>query len=61
MKESDGSPDAIGNALLQAMALGQIGSLAELREVVRASFPVEEFEPRDPQPWDHAFRRLAAF
>jgi rhamnulokinase len=52
---------AIGNALLQAMTLGQLESLAELREVVRASFPVEEFEPRDPQPWDLAFRRLAAF
>jgi rhamnulokinase len=52
---------AVGNALLQAMALGHIGSLSELREVVRASFPMEAFEPRDPAPWDLAFRRLGAF
>jgi hypothetical protein len=43
------------------MALGHIGSLSELREVVRASFPMEEFQPRDPEPWEQAFRRLGAF
>jgi rhamnulokinase len=37
---------AVGNLLVQAMALGRIHSLDELREVVAASFPLERFEPR---------------
>jgi rhamnulokinase len=36
---------AIGNVLLQAKAQGRLGSLADLRAVVRASFPVTTFEP----------------
>jgi rhamnulokinase len=37
---------AIGNLLLQARAMGDLGSLPELREVVERSFPVTVFEPR---------------
>lgn len=36
---------AIGNALTQAMGAGDLGSLEELRAVVRHSFEVEEFSP----------------
>lgn len=38
---------AIGNLLLQACAQGLIADLAELRSIVRASFPVETYNP-DP-------------
>jgi rhamnulokinase len=37
---------AAGNALTQAMGTGNIGSLEELRAVVRNSFEVEDFEPK---------------
>ncbi len=37
---------AIGNLLIQALALGKIKDHAELRAIVRASFPVETFNPR---------------
>ncbi len=37
---------AIGNLLIQALALGQIKDHAELRAIVRASFPVETFSPK---------------
>jgi rhamnulokinase len=37
---------AAGNALTQAMGTGDIESLKELREVVRASFKLEEFRPK---------------
>lgn len=37
---------AIGNLLIQALALGRIKDHAELRAIVRASFPVETFSPR---------------
>jgi rhamnulokinase len=36
---------AIGNILLQALALGEISSHAELREVVLRSFELREFRP----------------
>jgi len=36
---------AAGNALVQALGAGQLQSLEELRDVVRASFAVEEFQP----------------
>jgi rhamnulokinase len=38
---------AAGNALVQALGAGDIGSLEELREIVRRSFEVEEFRPRE--------------
>jgi rhamnulokinase len=36
---------AIGNLLLQALTLGELKSHAELREVVRRSFPTKTFSP----------------
>jgi rhamnulokinase len=49
---------AIGNLLVQAMALGQIGSLPELREIVRASFPPQVYEPRETKSWEAAAQRI---
>jgi rhamnulokinase len=40
---------AIGNALLQAVALGEIGSLAELRRVVARSFPLDAVTPQEDE------------
>ncbi len=37
---------AAGNSLVQLMALGQLSSLEEAREVVRNSFEIKSFEPR---------------
>ncbi len=42
---------AIGNMLLQAMALGQLRTPAEAREVVRRSFRLRTYEPRDTAAW----------
>jgi hypothetical protein len=36
---------AIGNILVQAIGVGAISGLAEGRELVRNSFPVETFSP----------------
>ena len=52
---------AIGNVLIQALALGEIGSHAELRRIVRDSFPVKIYEPRPSEAWRKAsdkFRSL---
>jgi rhamnulokinase len=48
---------AMGNVLMQALALGYIGSLAEGREVVRSSFQVRTYEPVDAAPWEDAYGR----
>jgi rhamnulokinase len=48
---------AAGNVLMQAMARGHIGTLAEAREVVRNSFELATYEPGDASPWDEAYGR----
>ncbi len=48
---------AIGNLLLQARAMGHIGTLEDAREVVRLSFELREYEPRDTSRWDDTFER----
>jgi rhamnulokinase len=49
---------AVGNILMQAMARGRIGSLADARAIVARSFPVAIHEPRDPHLWDEAYGRF---
>jgi rhamnulokinase len=52
----------VGNVLVQAMALGELATLAEARAVVRASFAVKTYEPEGGGEWREArerFRRLA--
>lgn len=51
---------AMGNILVQARASGEIGSLAEMRDVVRDSATLLRFEPRDTAAWDDAAARFAA-
>jgi len=50
---------ALGNVLMQAVAKGEISSIAEGRSIVRASIELETFEPRDRQKWDDAFGRFS--
>ncbi len=48
---------AIGNLLVQAIALGYLANLDEGRALVRRSFPVETYEPHDTAAWDEAYER----
>jgi rhamnulokinase len=48
---------AIGNILVQAIALGELESVAEGRALVRHSFDLETYEPQDTAAWDEAFDR----
>lgn len=48
---------ALGNVLVQLMAGGHVTSLAEGRDLVRRSFPVETYEPHPTEPWETAYRR----
>jgi len=49
---------AIGNVLMQAIGLEHLGSLADARAVVRASFEVEEYHPVHGSGWDEAYAKL---
>ena len=48
-----------GNCLVQAMALGEISSLAEAREVVKRSVTPTTYEPADSPEWREARARFA--
>ena len=52
---------AIGNLLTQAMALGHISGLEELRQVVRNSEPVEVWQPNHTPQWEAAYEKMLTF
>ena len=52
---------AIGNIMMQAVTAGEVGSISEAGELIRHSFPVEQYEPRSDDNWDEAFARFQTF
>jgi len=50
----------VGNLLVQAIALGELASLDEAREIVRSSFSVDTYEPAATAEWREARERFAA-
>jgi len=51
---------AIGNILVQAMAVGAVKSIDEARKVVRESFNVKTYEPRDTAKWDAMWKKFTS-
>jgi len=51
---------AIGNLMMQALASGAVGSIAEARDVIRHSFDVEHYTPHETAPWGEAFERFCS-
>ncbi len=49
---------ALGNLLMQAVAMGELGGLEDVRTVVRASVDVETYEPHTTQAWEDAYGRM---
>jgi len=49
---------ATGNVMMQAVAAGDVASIAEARDVIRNSFPVDEYEPQDTAAWDEAYGKF---
>lgn len=54
-----GYPEAVsaGNLLLQAQALGEVGGMRQIAEIVRASFPTAEYEPCPDSRVNEAYAR----
>lgn len=46
---------SIGNVIVQAMAVGAIKDLKEGREIIKNSFDIARYEPRDKEEWDNAY------
>ncbi len=42
--------------MIQAAGLGLFGSLDEIREVIRNSFPIEYFLPEDVDVWEKRYQ-----
>jgi rhamnulokinase len=59
VKAGPAEATAAGNVLVQAMALGMVKDLAEARAIVRASFPIETFEPQKVAEWEAVAKRFA--
>jgi rhamnulokinase len=51
---------ALGNALVQAMAAGDVRDLDELRRIVAQSFDLTTYEPSGVGDWGHASERFSA-
>ena len=49
---------AIGNIMVQALALGYVKSLAEIRNTIRNSVALKSYEPRGVKEWDTAYERF---
>ena len=49
---------AIGNIMIQAHALGHVGSLAEIRTIIAQSFQPVRYEPKDQDVWNSAYERF---
>jgi rhamnulokinase len=49
---------AIGNILMQAMAVGEVNSISEAREIVRNSFNVEVYTPQPDESLPSAYSRF---
>ena len=52
---------AIGNLLAQAMALGDISDMTQLRDVVRRSEAVATYTPNHTAAWETAYERMLSY
>lgn len=49
---------AVGNAMVQAVAMGVIDRLSDGQEMIRSAFPIREYRPRETETWEKAFSRF---
>jgi rhamnulokinase len=50
---------AIGNIVVQAVAMGALSSIDDAPAIVRRSFDVVTYEPVSREPWDRAYERFS--
>lgn len=52
---------AIGNVVVQAMGVGIAGSLCQMRDIVRNSVSLKEFQPHDTWLWNDVYKRFTTY
>ena len=52
---------ALGNVAMQMLATGAVTSLAEARDMIDRSFPVERFEPAETDRWELHYQRFREY
>jgi len=52
---------ALGNIAVQMVGTGAVSSLAEARQIIDRSFPVERFEPANCDRWNSQYRRFQEY
>jgi len=52
---------ALGNIAMQMVATGAVASIAEARQAIERSFPVQRFEPSTHDRWDAEYRRFQEY
>jgi rhamnulokinase len=52
---------ALGNIAMQMLATGTVSSLAEARNIIERSFPLERFEPVATDRWQQHYRRFQQY
>jgi rhamnulokinase len=52
---------ALGNIAMQMVAIGAVSSLSEARSIIDRSFPVDRFEPSEPDLWNKHYQRFLEF
>ena len=50
---------ALGNLLVQLHAFGEVGSLSEIRELVRRSTDVRTYQPDGDERWTALYERFS--
>ena len=48
----------LGNLVVQAIAAGDVGDVAEGRELIRRSFPTRAYQPGEGSVWESRYRRF---
>ncbi len=48
----------LGNLLVQARSIGELGTLSDIRDVSRASSSLKRYEPVDQQAWQEAYEQF---
>ncbi len=49
---------AAGNIMVQAVGLGVLRSMADAMPIIKRSFPIKTYKPRNTAAWDKAFARF---
>ena len=61
VKAGPSEATAIGNLLVQALVLGKLRNLTELRKLVLNSFDIKAYEPQDVDEWNQAYESFVKY